>query len=78
MSTNFIEFLKLTIAFHLVGSFVSLCIMLYRYFNPREHEAWKPKLHQVLLIALILGWIFTLHVIDYNLIEWRNNHGDID
>lgn len=78
MNTNFIEFLKLTVGCHLVGSFVSMCIMLYRYFTPREQDEWKPKLYQLGLIALVLGWIFTLHVIDYKLLEWRNNHGDID
>ena len=63
----FIDFVVCVLQFHFIGSMVSFGIMLWRFFLVWDKRPAKPKFIQMVILALCVGWLYTIDILEYHL-----------
>ena len=63
----FLDLVVCVLQIHLTGSMVSFGIMLWRFFHDCAKKPAKPKLIQMVILALCVGWLYTIDILEYHL-----------
>lgn len=60
-----LDFVVLAVKIHLLGSMVSFGIMLWRYCTVWKKRDLRPKVSQMFIFSLCVGWFYTIDIVEW-------------